>query len=176
MAASLNRSLPCANYGLAWNVELLGTADVHLVPSLQLGVSVSVLGGSLINAQVFVEADMFAGVSITGSISNTVAANVCISPQIGVSLNAGLTGSVLYWETGAATTNFGSTCFGSVTEPINGGTSKKCLPLERAFDETRIISALVSTGESGSFEQRKVASEPAHAVTPVGRTIYPTSR
>ncbi|KAJ7779316.1 hypothetical protein DFH07DRAFT_794677 [Mycena maculata] len=169
-----------ANYGLAWNVELSGTADVHLIPSLQLGVSV--LGGSLINAQVFVEADMFAGLSITGSVSNTVAPNVCISPQIGVSLNAGLTGSVLYWETGAlstsfysATTNFGSTCFGSVTEPING-TSRKRSPLERAFDETRIISASVSTGESRSFEQRKVASEPAHAVTSVGRTIYPTSR
>ncbi|KAJ7198004.1 hypothetical protein GGX14DRAFT_374612, partial [Mycena pura] len=174
----------CADYGLAWNVELQGTADVHLVPSLQLGISV--LGGSLINAQVFVEADMFAGLAITGSVSKTVAANVCIEPQIGVSLNAGLTGSLLYWDTGAlstsfysATTNFGSTCFNSVVEPsVNGsaGTSRKRLPLERDSEETHIISASVSTGESRSFEPRKVGSEPAHAVTGTGRTLYPTSR
>ncbi|KAJ7764092.1 hypothetical protein DFH07DRAFT_956109 [Mycena maculata] len=40
---------------------------VHLEPSVQLGV-----GGSPIDAQVFVEADMFAGLSIAGGVSNTV--------------------------------------------------------------------------------------------------------
>ncbi|KAF8214839.1 hypothetical protein K438DRAFT_1955885 [Mycena galopus ATCC 62051] len=89
------------DYGVGWNVELSGSADAHLIPSLQLGVSV--LGGSLIDAQVFVEADLYAGLAITGSVSNTasldIAPNFCITPQIGVSLNAGLTGSVLYWQT-----------------------------------------------------------------------------
>ncbi|KAF8144038.1 hypothetical protein K438DRAFT_1874697 [Mycena galopus ATCC 62051] len=172
-----------ADYSLAWNVELSGTADVHLIPSLQLGVSV--LGGSLINAQVFVEADMFAGLSITGSVSNAVAPNLCISPQIGVSLNAGLTGSVLYWETGplsatfySATTNFPASCFGSVTEPADGsaGTSRKRLPSDLEAEETHVLSDSFFIGESRTFERRKVASEPAHAVTAAGRTVYPTRR
>ncbi|KAF8164160.1 hypothetical protein K438DRAFT_1984862 [Mycena galopus ATCC 62051] len=161
----------------------MSNCRVHLIPSLQLGVSV--LGGSLINAQVFVEADMFAGLSITGSVSNAVAPNLCISPQIGVSLNAGLTGSVLYWETGplsatfySATTNFPASCFGSVTEPADGsaGTSRKRLPSDLEAEETHVLSDSFFIGESRTFERRKVASEPAHAVTAAGRTVYPTRR
>ncbi|KAJ7264087.1 hypothetical protein B0H12DRAFT_1102814 [Mycena haematopus] len=169
------------DYGVGWNVELSGTADVHLIPSLQLGVSV--LGGSLINAQVFVEADLYAGLSVTGSVSKTIAPKFCITPEIGVSLNAGLTGSVLYWETGALSTtfyaktsDFGATCFDSATEPADGSGGTRRSSLESAVDETRIISSSSSTGRSRPFESRKVASEPAHAVTHDGRTIYPTSR
>ncbi|KAJ6503714.1 hypothetical protein C8R45DRAFT_818053, partial [Mycena sanguinolenta] len=121
------------NYGFGWNVQLSGGADVHLIPSLQLGVSV--LGGSLINAQVFVEADLYAGVSITGSVSNTVDPNICITPQFGVNLNAGLTGSVLYWQTNpisgsfySAQTSFSPTCLNSITEPLEGSSRKRFDP------------------------------------------------
>ncbi|KAJ7636719.1 hypothetical protein FB45DRAFT_1056018 [Roridomyces roridus] len=86
------------DYNVGWNVELTGSADVHLVPSLQLGISI--LGGSLLDGQVFVEADLFAGLSISGSVSNSVAPNFCVTPVYGVNLNAGLTGSVLFWESG----------------------------------------------------------------------------
>ncbi|KAJ7465727.1 glycosyl hydrolases family 18-domain-containing protein [Mycena latifolia] len=154
------------NSSVGWNVELSGTADVHLIPSLQLGVSV--LGGTLIDAQVFVEADLFAGLSITGSVSKAVALDVCITPDIGVSLNAGLTGSVLYWQTGPLSTTFYTatstlepSCLNSVTEPAggSGGTSRKRLISESVVD----ISGSGSTGWNRSFERRK-ASEPAHAV------------
>ncbi|KAJ7021249.1 hypothetical protein C8F04DRAFT_973044 [Mycena alexandri] len=163
------------NSSVGWNVELSGTADVHLIPSLQLGVSV--LGGTLIDAQVFVEADLFAGLSITGSVSKAVALDVCITPEIGVSLNAGLTGSVLYWQTGPLSTTFYTatstlppSCLNSVTEPADGsgGTSS-------VVDESRIISGSGSTGQNRSSERRN-ASEPAHAVAPDGRTIHPTGR
>ncbi|KAJ6503695.1 hypothetical protein C8R45DRAFT_973479, partial [Mycena sanguinolenta] len=187
------------DYGFGWNVQLSGGADVHLVPSLQLGVSV--LGGSLINAQVFVEADLYAGVSLTGSVSNTVDLNICITPQIGVNLNAGLTGSVLYWQTArvclstpfySAQTNFAPQCLDSVTEPVEGsnptGTGSNptgsnptgSTPTQRSLpeapeDTTPLISGSFETGERCSFEPRKSASQPAHAVYN-GRTVYPTSR
>ncbi|KAJ6492287.1 hypothetical protein C8R45DRAFT_990838 [Mycena sanguinolenta] len=168
------------NYAFGWNVQLSGSADVHLVPSLQLGVSV--LGGSLINAQVFVEADLYGGVSLTGSVSNTVSPNICITPQIGVNLNAGLTGSVLYWDTGPISTsfysaqrNYGPSCFSSVTEPIHSSSRKRLSLLEETEDTTRLISGSFETGERRSFEPRKSASQPAHAVYN-NRTVYPTSR
>ncbi|KAJ7762137.1 hypothetical protein B0H16DRAFT_1455758 [Mycena metata] len=160
---------------VGWNVELSGTADVHLIPSLQLGVSV--LGGSLIDAQVFVEADLFAGLSITGSVSKAVALDACITPDIGVSLSAGLTGSVLYWQTGplstifyTATSTLEPSCLNSVTEPPggSGGTSS-------VVDENRIISRPGSTGRNRSPERRNT-SEPAYAVALDGRTIHPTGR
>ncbi|KAJ6503718.1 hypothetical protein C8R45DRAFT_973542 [Mycena sanguinolenta] len=168
------------NYGFGWNVQLSGGADVHLIPSLQLGVSV--LGGSLINAQVFVEADLYAGVSLTGSVSNTVDPNICITPQFGVNLNAGLTGSVLYWQTNpisgsfySAQTSFSPTCLNSITEPLEGSSRKRLSLLEAAEDTTPVSSGSFETGERRSFEPRKSASQPAHAVYD-GRTVYPTSR
>ncbi|KAJ6483444.1 hypothetical protein C8R45DRAFT_830574, partial [Mycena sanguinolenta] len=164
------------NFGFGWNVQLSGGADVHLVPSLQLGVSV--LGGSLINAQVFVEADLYGGLSLTGSVSP----NICITPQFGVDLNAGLTGSVLYWDTGpistsfySAQTNFDPSCFNSMTEPADGSSRKRLSLLEAPEDTTPLISGSFETGERRSFEPRKSASQPAHAVYN-NRTVYPNSR
>ncbi|KAJ6484663.1 hypothetical protein C8R45DRAFT_1214695 [Mycena sanguinolenta] len=168
-----------ADYSFGWNVELSGSADAHLIPSLQFGVSV--LGGILIDAQVFVEADLYAGLTLSGSVSNTIAPNICVGPQIGVDLNAGLTGSVLFWEPGPLSTTFYSAqsdwapkCFGSVTEPADGSSRKRSLP-ESAVDATPVLSGSFETGERRSFEPRKSASHPAHAVYD-GRTVYPTSR
>ncbi|KAF7373855.1 Chitin-binding type-1 domain-containing protein [Mycena sanguinolenta] len=170
------------SYSIGYNVELSGSVDVHLIPSLQLGVSV--LGGTLIDAQVFVEADMFAGLSITGSVSQAVAPEFCITTNFGVSLNAGLTGSLLYWQTGPISTTFYSIqsdsepgCFDSVTESADGSTRKRLL-LEPAVDTTRVTSDSFSAGHNRRFESRTIASksQPAHAVTHDGWTIYPTSR
>ncbi|KAJ6484674.1 hypothetical protein C8R45DRAFT_1214705 [Mycena sanguinolenta] len=169
-----------ANYAFGWNVELSGSADAHLIPSLQLGVSV--LGGTLINAQIFVEADLYAGVALTGSVSHAISSNICIGPEIGVSLNAGLTGSVLYWQTGplsktfySAQSNWTPTCLPSVTEPVEGSNRKRLSLLEAPENITPVISGSFETGERRPFEPRKSAPQPAYAVYD-GRTVYPTSR
>ncbi|KAF8214842.1 hypothetical protein K438DRAFT_1749915 [Mycena galopus ATCC 62051] len=77
----------------------------------------------------------------------------------------------------ATSSDFESTCFSSVTEPADdsGGTSRRRSSLEPTVENTRVISDSSSTGRK-PFEPRKSASEPAHAVTHDGRTIYPTSR
>ncbi|KAF9559713.1 hypothetical protein CPC08DRAFT_505392 [Agrocybe pediades] len=110
------------DFSVGYNVNLEGGADAHLIPSFQLGISV--LGGSLLDAQAFVEADLFAGVSINGSVSSTSAPQFCVSPHFGVSLNAGLTGSVLFWRDNAlsvplynpAPFPFGEKCFSSQSQ------------------------------------------------------------
>ncbi|KAJ6503678.1 hypothetical protein C8R45DRAFT_1209318 [Mycena sanguinolenta] len=152
-----------ADYSFGWNVELSGSADAHLIP-------------------IFVEADLYAGVTLSGSVSNTIAPNICVGPHIGVDLNAGLTGSVLFWEPGPLSTTFFSAesdwapkCFGSVTEPADGSSRKRLSLLEAPEDTTPLISGSFETGERRSFEPRKSASHPAHAVYN-NRTVYPTSR
>ncbi|KAK7056119.1 chitin-binding type-1 domain-containing protein [Favolaschia claudopus] len=81
------------------------------VPSLQLGISV--LGGSVLDAQVFAEADIYAGVSITGS-------------YFGVDLNAGI--SILIFESARATNilfPFGGGCFSSADQASGSGNSRR---------------------------------------------------
>ncbi|KAJ7807344.1 hypothetical protein B0H14DRAFT_3091266 [Mycena olivaceomarginata] len=95
------------DYSFGYNVNLEGN-----VPSLQLGVSV--LGGAVLDAQVFTEADIYAGVGITGSVSSAVSPNFCVNP-------VGLTGSVLFWRDNAVSYNFYSKQF-----PFGGGV---CLSL-----------------------------------------------
>ncbi|KAJ7641878.1 hypothetical protein FB45DRAFT_862957 [Roridomyces roridus] len=144
------------DYNVGWNVELTGSADVHLVPSLQLGISV--LGGSLIDGQIFVEADLFAGLSVTGSVSNAVAPNFCITPVYGVNLNAGLTESVLFWEAAPC-----SGCFNSIDEPTaadNSTSRKRRTALEAFAGQPLAYSA--SVGERSSLN-------------PSPRTVRPTS-
>ncbi|KAK2461060.1 hypothetical protein APHAL10511_006907 [Amanita phalloides] len=109
------------DFSVGYNVNLEGSLDAHIIPSLQLGINV--LGGSLIDAQVFAEADMYAGVSISGSVSQTTAPQFCVNPHFGVDLNAGLTGSVLFWRSNPISTNFysaqhpfGGSCFSSVAQ------------------------------------------------------------
>ncbi|KZT42303.1 hypothetical protein SISSUDRAFT_1058666 [Sistotremastrum suecicum HHB10207 ss-3] len=91
----LSTAIPTIN----WEIDLNGNLALHLVPQLQLGISI--LEGKLIDAQAYLAADIYGGVSITGSVSSTQAASFCINPYIGVSLVAGLQGSLAYWETGA---------------------------------------------------------------------------
>ncbi|KAJ7064104.1 hypothetical protein C8F01DRAFT_1229630 [Mycena amicta] len=109
------------NLAAGYNVELTGDLSIHAVPALQLGLSV--LGGAIIDAQAFVQVDLYAGVMINGSVSNDVALKVCVGAYYGVSVDGGLTGNVLYWETGPLSINFYenkqtvySKCFDSVTE------------------------------------------------------------
>ncbi|PPR04933.1 hypothetical protein CVT24_007314 [Panaeolus cyanescens] len=109
------------NFGFGYNVALEGSAEAHVIPTLQLGLSI--LGGELMDAQVFAEADMYVGVGVNGSVSNANAASFCVQPYYGVGVNGGLTGSLLWWRDNAVSTsfyankfNFGGHCFSSVTE------------------------------------------------------------
>ncbi|CAK5268570.1 unnamed protein product [Mycena citricolor] len=121
------------DFSLGYNVNLEGNVQAHLVPSLQLGISV--LGGQVLDAQVFVEADLYAGVGVTGSVSNTVAPNFCVNPFYGANLNAGLTGSVLFWRNNAVSYNFysnqfpfGGQCFNSANE-ATGSSRRELEPM-----------------------------------------------
>ncbi|KAJ7062148.1 glycosyl hydrolases family 18-domain-containing protein [Mycena amicta] len=116
------------DYSMGYNVDLQASVEAHLIPSLQIGVSV--LNGAVLDAQVFVEADLYAGVSVTGSVSSAVAPQICVNPYYGVNLNAGLTGSVLFWRDNAITypfyTNqfpFGGKCFTS--QPEGSGSERR---------------------------------------------------
>ncbi|KAJ6591336.1 hypothetical protein B0H10DRAFT_2330487 [Mycena sp. CBHHK59/15] len=64
------------DYSFGYNVNLEGKVEV---PSLQLGLSV--LGGAVLDAQIFTEADIYAGVGITGSVSSAVAPKFCVNPD-----------------------------------------------------------------------------------------------
>uniref|UniRef100_A0A8H7Y0R9 Uncharacterized protein n=1 Tax=Psilocybe cubensis TaxID=181762 RepID=A0A8H7Y0R9_PSICU len=118
------------DFSIGYNVNLDGNLEAHIIPSLQLGINV--LGGSLIDAEIFAEADMYAGVSISGSVSQSSAPQFCINPHYGVNLNAGLTGSVLFWRPNPLVTNFfsadypfGGSCFGSVNQGSGSGNSRR---------------------------------------------------
>ncbi|KAF7316287.1 Chitin-binding type-1 domain-containing protein [Mycena indigotica] len=128
------------DYSFGYNVELSGNVEAHIVPSLQLGVSI--LGGSLLDAQVFVEADMYAGVGVTGSVSSSVAPQFCVNPYFGVDLNAGLTGSVLFWRDNAISYQFYSTQF-----PFGG----KCFgSQQQASGSSKRDGLITGQGETGS--------------------------
>ncbi|KAF9480694.1 hypothetical protein BDN70DRAFT_992496 [Pholiota conissans] len=90
----LNKPIPDIN----WSVDLHGDLSVHIVPQVQMGVSI--LGGALVDAQAFIRADLGGGISITGSVSNIQNPNICINPYFSVNLDAGITGSLAFWETG----------------------------------------------------------------------------
>ncbi|KAJ7112290.1 hypothetical protein C8R44DRAFT_882668 [Mycena epipterygia] len=110
------------DYDFGYEVELSGDISVHMVPSIQLGVSV--LGGKLIDAQTHISADISAGVALNGSVSNTLAPQICVIPHFGAELTGGITGSLLYWETSSAEWSFydnaftfGDKCWTSIMEP-----------------------------------------------------------
>jgi hypothetical protein len=109
------------DFSFGYNVALEGSVEAHIVPTLQLGLSI--LGGQLMDAQIFADADMYAGVAVNGSVSQANAANFCVQPYYGVNVNGGLTGSLLWWRDNAVSEpfyankfNFGGQCFSSVTE------------------------------------------------------------
>ncbi|KAJ7155607.1 glycosyl hydrolases family 18-domain-containing protein [Mycena filopes] len=90
-----------------YNVELAGDLSIHVVPSIQLGLSV--LGGAVIDAQAFVDVDLYGGMRINGSVSNShVRSFLSLPPGFSCRArsDAGLTGNVLYWETGPLSINF----------------------------------------------------------------------
>ncbi|KAJ7772314.1 glycosyl hydrolases family 18-domain-containing protein, partial [Mycena metata] len=109
-------------YNFGYNVDLSGSLNIHIVPTAQLGISV--LGGSLIDANAYVAADLYAGVEITGSVSHAQAGEVCVNPHYGLILTGGVTGNLLYWESSPLSIEFYnkdytymSKCFNSVDEP-----------------------------------------------------------
>ncbi|KZS89652.1 hypothetical protein SISNIDRAFT_489074 [Sistotremastrum niveocremeum HHB9708] len=79
-----------------WEVDLHGGLEMHLRPRVQLGISI--LGGTILDAEAFVRADLYGGMSISGSVSNSEAAQFCINPYFGVNFEAGVTGSIAFWE------------------------------------------------------------------------------
>ena len=114
------------DFSFGYNVALEGSVEAHVVPTLQLGLSI--LGGQLMDAQIFADADMYAGVAVNGSVSQANAASFCVQPYYGIGVNGGLTGSLLWWRDNAISTsfyankfNFGGQCFSSVTEVDGSG-------------------------------------------------------
>ncbi|KZV96693.1 hypothetical protein EXIGLDRAFT_407819 [Exidia glandulosa HHB12029] len=108
--------------GAGYNVDMGGDIAIHIVPQVQFGVQI--LGGQLLDAEAFVRADLFAGLGINGSVSSKVAPTFCWDLYYGVEVDSGLTGSVLYWDTGPHTWtffkerySFYSKCFTSVDQP-----------------------------------------------------------
>uniref|UniRef100_A0A8H7XM16 GH18 domain-containing protein n=1 Tax=Psilocybe cubensis TaxID=181762 RepID=A0A8H7XM16_PSICU len=137
------------DFAVGYNVNLEGSLQAHIIPSLQLGVNV--LGGSLIDAEVFAEADMYAGVSISGSVSQSSALTFCVNPHYGINLNAGLTGSVLFWRADPVVKNFfsadfpfGGSCFDSVNEGTGSGNSR------RSINESSYTYEARGSGQLGS--------------------------
>ncbi|GJJ07068.1 hypothetical protein Clacol_001267 [Clathrus columnatus] len=154
------------NFNFAYNVDLDGKAEV---PTFQLGVSV--LGGQLLDAQIFVEADMYGGVSINGSVSKA---------YYGANLNAGLTGSVLWWQDNAISTPFysnefpfGGTCFQSMVEtPIegSGSNSKRDIGIiDTASQQEFLISDSAYQGEPLDFKEEAYGS--SHAAYHINSSI-----
>ena len=143
------------DFSFGYNVALEGKVEAHIVPTLQLGLSI--LGGQLMDAQIFADADMYAGVGVNGSVSNANAASFCVQPYYGVSINGGLTGSLLWWRDHAISTpfyankfNFGGQCFSSVTEVDSGsGNSRR----------------------DGSYIQHTESSGPAFAIPRHSKTV-----
>ncbi|KAJ7826386.1 hypothetical protein B0H14DRAFT_2817404 [Mycena olivaceomarginata] len=111
-----------SDYDFNYEVELSGAASIHMVPSIQLGISI--LGGELIDAQAYIRADVSTGVALVGSVSNNQGPQICVIPHFGAILSGGLTGSLLYWEPVEAEWifytsdfTFGSKCWSSIQEP-----------------------------------------------------------
>ena len=118
------------DFSFGYNVALEGSVEAHLVPTLQLGLSI--LGGNLMDAQIFADADFYAGIGVNGSVSNANAPSFCVQPYYGVSVNGGLTGSLLWWRDNAVSQsfyankfNFGGKCFTSVTEVDGSGNARR---------------------------------------------------
>ncbi|KAF5312214.1 hypothetical protein D9619_003681 [Psilocybe cf. subviscida] len=121
-AANPSPPAQLVKYSLGYNVDLSGDVTVHMVPTIQLGISV--LNGQLIDAQAYVSADLYAGIAINGSVSLASALEVCIAPHFGLIVTGGVTGNVLFWE--ASTTPFtfynkdhvfADKCFSSMQQP-----------------------------------------------------------
>lgn len=81
---------------LTAGVAISANAAVHLVPSVQLGISL--VGGKLLDAQAYVEADLFAGIGLNSTVSTTQPFTVCVNPFFGVDLDAGVKGQVAFWK------------------------------------------------------------------------------
>ncbi|KAJ7140504.1 hypothetical protein C8R43DRAFT_892711, partial [Mycena crocata] len=152
------------DYGFGYNVNLEGNVEAHLVPSLQLGLSV--LGGAVLDAQVFTEADIYAGVGITGSVSSAVAPNFCVNPVTFLTLSSGLTGSVLFWRDNAVSYNFyskqfpfGGGCFTSADQASGSGNSRR----------DGLISGNATRGSPLGISHR--SDHPAYAVYEEPRSI-----
>ncbi|EJD48767.1 hypothetical protein AURDEDRAFT_122709 [Auricularia subglabra TFB-10046 SS5] len=81
---------------LSAGVNVSANAALHVVPSVQLGISL--VGGRLIDAQAYIEADLFAGIGLNTSVSNNSPTTFCVNPFFGVSLDAGVKGKVAFWK------------------------------------------------------------------------------
>ncbi|KAJ6511223.1 hypothetical protein DFH09DRAFT_942072 [Mycena vulgaris] len=110
------------NMKAGYNVDMGGDIAIHIVPQVQFGVQI--LGGKLIDAAAFVRADMYAGLGINGSVSNTIAPKFCWDLYYGLDVQGGITGTLVYWDTGphiwsffSEKYSFYSTCFQSVSQP-----------------------------------------------------------
>ncbi|KAH9919518.1 uncharacterized protein B0H18DRAFT_1122441 [Fomitopsis serialis] len=107
------------NYDFGYNVELSGGLTAYLTPSLELGLTV--LGGSVMDATAYVQAELYAGLILNGSVSETQSPKICIQPQYGVNLHGGLKGAVVWWNDQWDNTfyqntfDFGGACYDSAS-------------------------------------------------------------
>ncbi|KAG6810330.1 hypothetical protein H0H93_015035, partial [Arthromyces matolae] len=108
----------------------------------------------------FTEADIYGGVSISGSVSESSAAQFCVNPHFGVSLNAGLTGSVMYWRANPISYTvysnefpFGGSCFSSVAQSASGNSKR---------DEEYRYEAQGTAGHGVTIDTRHALDSPAY--------------
>ncbi|KIJ58948.1 glycoside hydrolase family 18 protein [Hydnomerulius pinastri MD-312] len=121
--------MPTTNFGT--QVELAGDLSVHLVPAIQIGVSV--LNGAVIDAQAYVQSDLYAGISLNSSVSNTQAPQACYNIYYGIDFYGGLTGSLLYWESGTVQWPFYQTEFSASSKcwnPSSGSAKREVSELQ----------------------------------------------
>ncbi|KAH9829398.1 uncharacterized protein C8Q71DRAFT_863325 [Rhodofomes roseus] len=129
------------NYNFGYNVELSGGLTAYLTPSLELGLTV--LGGAVMDATAYVQAELYAGLYLNGSVSQSQAPQVCIQPQYGVNLHGGLKGAVVFWHDQWDHTfyqnsfDFGGVCYASMSE-----SSRREYPFHNVTDSAAVGSRL----------------------------------
>ncbi|KAJ7200546.1 hypothetical protein GGX14DRAFT_659827 [Mycena pura] len=148
-----------SEFNLGYEMDLSGDFTVHLVPAVQLGLSIG--GGTLLNAQAYIATDISAGVSMNGSVSSTVDNQVCISPHYGANFAAGIRGALPYWQPTPIQHVFfdkqytvGDTCWSSTSEPTVEGLGDpdfdSDLQRRRIVASDGIIPALPSESPGGT--------------------------
>ncbi|TFY51449.1 hypothetical protein EVJ58_g10558 [Rhodofomes roseus] len=134
-------SLAETKLDFGYNVELSGGLTAYLTPSLELGLTV--LGGAVMDATAYVQAELYAGLYLNGSVSQSQAPQVCIQPQYGVNLHGGLKGAVVFWHDQWDHTfyqnsfDFGGVCYASMSE-----SSRREYPFHNVTDSAAVGSRL----------------------------------
>ncbi|KAK0560437.1 hypothetical protein OC861_006279 [Tilletia horrida] len=126
------------------NINFSGSLTAHVQPSVELGIRI--LGGSLMDAQVFGRVDLSANAALGFSTRQ-----LCITPSFNAALQLGYTGSALIWSSGPVVYPLGS-----YTVPFDA----VCGPQlsRRDFEEGETVHHLYASTEDPGFKPRSVES------------------